>query len=64
MSPQRDDIREQLSAYLDGELSQAQLGRVQDAIRGDPQLAAELEALRAVRKLLRGLPRASAPHGF
>ena len=41
MSPQRDDIHEQLSAYLDGELPQAQVGRLQEAICGDPQLAAD-----------------------
>ncbi|MCK4602229.1 MAG: zf-HC2 domain-containing protein, partial [Phycisphaerae bacterium] len=56
-----EKIREQLSAYLDGELSAAEMGRVEKAVAGDAELAAELDQLRAVRKLIRKLPRRQAP---
>ena len=64
MSSQRDKIREQLSAYVDGELTAAQARQVQEAVARDPGLAAELEALRSVRGLVGRLPRASAPAGI
>lgn len=57
----RDRIREQLSAYIDGELSPSQMQRVGEAVEADAELAAELESLRAVRELLRSLPAARAP---
>ncbi len=55
---------EQLSAYLDGELSQAESCRVAEMVAADPALSAELESLRAVQSLLRGLPPARAPAGM
>lgn len=55
------NITEQLSAYLDGELSDAEAGRIELAVAGDEKLAADLESLRATRELLRGLPREKAP---
>jgi len=61
MSPQRENIREQLSAYADGELTEAEASRVAQALAEDPELAAELAELQAVRELLRHLPRAAAP---
>ena len=54
-------IREQLSAYLDGELSDDDAGRVERAVEADKELAAELDGLRALRKLLRSLPIQRAP---
>ncbi|MCJ7544092.1 MAG: zf-HC2 domain-containing protein [Phycisphaerae bacterium] len=60
----KDNISEQLSAYLDGELSDAEARRVEAALRDDPALARELEALRATRQLVRSLPAAKAPEGF
>ncbi|OQB81353.1 MAG: hypothetical protein BWX88_04290 [Planctomycetes bacterium ADurb.Bin126] len=60
----RDDILEQLSAWLDGELSDEQARRVEKAVRDDPHLQGELEALRSVRRLVRALPGRKAPEGF
>ncbi len=64
MSFERETIREELSAYLDGELPQAEAGRIEQALKADPSLAAELESLRSVRQLLRQLPREKAPAGM
>jgi len=64
MSPDRQTIREDLSAYLDGELSEPRACEVQQALRDDTALAVEFEALRAVRDRLGRLPRASAPAGM
>ncbi|NBB96144.1 MAG: hypothetical protein GVY16_10460 [Planctomycetes bacterium] len=59
-----DTIREQLSAYLDGELTADEAARVERAVAEDESLAEELQQLRATRDLLKGLARASAPEGF
>ncbi|MHC4715634.1 MAG: anti-sigma factor family protein [Planctomycetota bacterium] len=61
MSPQREKLREQLSAYLDGELSDAQARDLEQALQRDPDLSAELDSLRKVSGLVRSLPRARAP---
>jgi len=63
MSSKRQEIGEQLSAYLDGELSEADARRLEEAVRADADLAGELNSLRAVRGLLRQLPRERAPAG-
>jgi anti-sigma factor RsiW len=47
------NMSEQLSAYLDGELSEAETREVERAVAKAPSLAAELESLRATRSLLR-----------
>lgn len=60
----KDNIREQLSAYLDGELSDAQAKVVEQTLAHDADLARELEALRATQDLLRSLPKAPAPKNF
>ncbi len=64
MSSKRQEIGEQLSAYLDGELSEAEARRLEEAVRADAELAGELNSLRAVRGLLRELPRERAPAGM
>ena len=56
--------REQLSAYLDGELTPAERQAVQRAVEGDEQLAAELAQLEAARQLVRGLARQKAGDDF
>ena len=61
---ENEKIREQLSAYLDGELDDAEAGRVEQVVGADRKLAVELEQLRGVRSLLRGLPTERAPKGF
>ena len=55
---------EQLSAYLDDELSDEETRRVDEMLADDPALSDELESLRQVRQLLRGLPREQAPDGL
>lgn len=57
-------ISERLSAYLDGELSDAERARVEAAIEQDPELVRLLAQLRATRKLLHGLDRTSAGEDF
>jgi anti-sigma factor RsiW len=60
----RKNIAEQLSAYLDGELSDEQARRVRKALKDDPSLARELEALKAARELVHSLPPHKAPEDF
>ena len=52
----RETILNQLSAYLDGELSDVEVRVVEAALAKDPSLVTELDALRATRDLLRSLP--------
>ncbi|RPI59637.1 MAG: hypothetical protein EHM48_08585, partial [Planctomycetaceae bacterium] len=60
----REKISEQLSAYLDGELSEADAIRVEQALAQDEQLARELAQLQAVRGMVRNLPRRKSPEDF
>lgn len=55
---------EQLSAYLDGELTPAEVRKVEELLASDPALSAEMEALRGVRQMLRELPRTRASDDF
>ena len=59
-----EDILAQLSALIDGELTEAEAGRAQEAARRDEAIAAELRQLRATRRLVRHLPRVRAPGDF
>jgi hypothetical protein len=59
-----DKILDQLSAYLDGELTDAEAKRVEEAVRRSKELTDELARLRATRDLIRGLPKAKAPDGL
>ncbi|MBM4033713.1 MAG: zf-HC2 domain-containing protein [Planctomycetes bacterium] len=59
-----DEVRAQLSAYLDGELGEAERGAVESALAADAALRAELAQLRRTAELVRSLPRASAPAGL
>lgn len=61
---ERNEILEQMSAYIDGELSQAQVERVDAAMAADPSLAAEMESLRRTRDVVRQLPRKNAGPDF
>jgi len=61
---EQERFRRQLSAYLDGELGQADAKRLEKALEADEELAAELEALRRLREMLRTLPRERAPSDF
>ncbi|NLW86312.1 MAG: hypothetical protein GXY38_05510 [Planctomycetes bacterium] len=64
MSDHNDKISQQLSAYLDGELSPSESAAVEAAMRAEPQLAEQLEQLRRVRDAVRALPRARASEDF
>ena len=55
---------EQLSAFLDGQLSQAEKTRLDSRIQSDPELAAALDDLRQARALLRRTPQRRAPRNF
>jgi len=56
--------RENLSGYLDGALSEAERGRVAAHLSGCAECRAELEYLRAVARLVQGLPQKPLPTGF
>src|SRR6201999_2324225 len=55
---------EQLSAYLDGQLPQADSARLETRIKTDPELRSVYENLRQARSLLRQLPARRAPRNF
>ena len=61
MTDNASHLREQLSAYLDGELTPAEVEAIEAVLAADAELAAELERIRRTRQLVRGLPRAAAP---
>jgi hypothetical protein len=55
---------EELSAYLDGQLSQAVQTRLESRLKADPKLSAALDELRQVRLVLRRIPQRRAPRRF
>jgi len=55
---------EQLSAFLDGQLSQAEKARLEARIQSDPALAAALADLHQARAILRRTPKRHLPHNF
>lgn len=59
-----DDIREKLSAYLDGALSDAERRAVEVEISRSEEMRLELEALRAVSSAVKSLPKEPLPVGF
>ena len=60
----REEQFEQLSAYLDGELTADEALDLEAALQTDEVLQAELESLRQTRQLLRQLPPETAPDHF
>ena len=56
-----DEFRDELSAYLDGELSGDEWRQVDRHLHDCPSCAADLAALRDVAHELASLPRAKAP---
>ena len=64
MSENRDNLRELLSAYIDGEVTSEQSRAVEQAVAEDPELALELHELTATKRLVTGLSRERAPRGF
>ena len=55
---------EQLSAYLDGQLSPSDSAHLESRISADPELASALSDIRAARGILRKLPARKAPRNF
>ena len=55
---------ENLSAYLDGALNAHERSRLEAQLSSDPTLKTALEELRAVRAVLRQLPKRRAPRNF
>jgi len=53
-----------LSAYLDGELTDAERAAVETQLQSSPEWREELAEVRAARDALRGLPERDAPAGF
>ena len=54
----------QLSTYVDGELTQRELTRLEARIENNPEFQAALEELRNVKKVLAHTPRLSVPRNF
>ncbi|MDP3542722.1 MAG: hypothetical protein Q8T11_09690 [Elusimicrobiota bacterium] len=59
-----DDIREKLSAYLDGALSDLERKTLEGELSRSEEMRLELEALRAVSAAVKGLPKEPLPVGF
>ncbi len=59
-----DKAREQLSAYLDGELSPQARLLVEEHLSGCAACRGELESLKTAAALVRGLPRSAPPEDF
>jgi hypothetical protein len=55
---------EQLSAYLDGQLSPSDSARLESRLQSDPELASVYEDLRSTRSIFRRLPSRRAPRNF
>jgi hypothetical protein len=61
MDPERhEELEIQLSAYLDGELDDAQRQEVEALLADDPEAAELYEQLKVTRELVQSLPRAEA----
>lgn len=56
--------QEQLNAYLDYELSEAEREQVRDLLRRSPAAENELATLRATRQVMRELPNVANPRSF
>lgn len=57
----RSKVASRLSAYLEGDLSEREVRRIEAALSEDPALREELRELESVVSLLRGLPDPEAP---
>jgi hypothetical protein len=55
---------QQLSAYLDGQLSTTEKERLETRLRSQTNLRSGLEEISQTRTLLRGVPRRKVPHNF
>jgi hypothetical protein len=55
---------EQLTSYLDGQLSPTESARLESRLSSNPELASAFKDLRAARGILRKLPSRKAPRNF
>ena len=55
---------EQISAYLDGQLSPSESTRLESRLKSDPELASAYDDLRSSRGILRKLPSRKSPRSF
>ena len=55
---------ENISAYLDGQLSAAEMRRLEAQLKSDPERQAALDEMASTRMLLRSAPRYRAPRNF
>lgn len=60
----KDDIRDQFSPLLDGELSPEERASVEAALSHDAELLRELDAMKRVDELFRAMPVVTAPDDF
>ncbi len=56
MSTTRDELAGNLTAYIDGELSELETKRLEEALKADPELAALERAMRATLQAVEKLP--------
>lgn len=59
-----DDMRKNLSAYLDGALSEAERRDLESRLAASSDLRRELESLRAVSQAVKDLPKSPLPTGY
>ena len=59
-----DELKPLLSAYLDGELTDAERSAVDEALTRSPEARRMLDQLRRTVELVQGLPRRSLPNDF
>jgi anti-sigma factor RsiW len=52
----REELAENLTAYVDGELSELERKRIEEALKADPELAALEQQLRATVTAMKSLP--------
>lgn len=57
------DIREDIKAYLDGELPESRAQEVREAIRANPELASEAKSFEMISASLRAMQRGPMPTG-
>ncbi len=61
---EKEEIYQQLSAYIDGELSEDEARLLEEMLHRSPEIAEELKSLRRVQRLVRELPFERAPEGL